>query len=270
MLKNFFRKTPPLKDTLDDVIIALGRQKRKLELIDAKLKARRSELFRLCTQALQKKSSERAKIYANEIAEIKKMQEKVSNGLLILEQLMLRMETLRDIGSTFAQLEPTLEVVRQVSEQLSEVIPEVSGELERIGSCLNTLIAETKMPVAEVELIAISDSNENEAILDEASNYLRGRLMERLPEPPKGISHGAMPSRVCDLSSRPIPRVNDREKEMAVLEYLEENGGMLDVKECEERCGIDERQLTRVIESLSKKGMIKILTASEAIADDGN
>ncbi|MDI9644062.1 MAG: hypothetical protein QFX35_02445 [Candidatus Verstraetearchaeota archaeon] len=274
MIKKFFRRTPPLKDTLDEVIRGLWEQRRKLEIIDAKLKGRKAELFRQCSSAMEKKSSERAKIYANEIAEIKRIQDKVSNGILLLEQLSLRMETLREIGSTFSQLEPTLEAVRQVSEQLSEVIPEVSGELMHIGSCLNAVMSEIRIPLPE-ELSAIVDSVENEEILDEASNYLRGRLIEKLPEPPKDTpipnvtSPGGegFPKQVV---VRRINKANGRDKEKILLEYLEKNDGMLDVEDCALKCEMKEDELAKTMESLSKKGLIKIMTASEAIANDGN
>ncbi|MEJ5292732.1 MAG: hypothetical protein WHS82_03960 [Candidatus Methanosuratincola sp.] len=274
MLKNFFRRTPPLKDALSEAIINLGRQKRKLEIIDVKLKARRRELFRLCTSAIEKKSSERAKIYANEIAEIKKVQEKVSNGILLLEQLMLRMETLREVGSTFAQLEPTLEVVRQVSDQLSEVIPEVSGELMHIGNSLNSVMAEMRIPLSEIEVAAISDTIENEEILDEASAFIRGRLIEQLPEPPKEIG-SAVPINSIGTGllekNTSRPQVDTRiEGEEALLEHLERNEGVLDFRELSSKFGMNERQVTRLIESLSKKGLIRIMTASEAIASDGD
>ncbi|MBC7120591.1 MAG: hypothetical protein H5T33_03305 [Candidatus Methanosuratus sp.] len=272
MLKNFFRKTPPLKDTLNEAIMALWKQKRRLEITDARLKARRSELFRLCTSALEKKSSERAKIYANEIAEIKKIQEKVSNSILVLEQLTLRMETLREVGSTFAQLEPTLEGVRQVSEQLSEVIPEVSGELMHIGSCLNSVLAEMRVPLSGVEIAAISDTVEGEEILDQASKFIRGRLLEKLPEPPKDFGFGTSlqprsDRHLADLNSQ-ADHVKAREKEL--LDYLDKSDGVLDLKELGSRFGMNEMEATRLIESLSKKGLIKIMTAIEAVASDGD
>ncbi|MBC7127833.1 MAG: hypothetical protein ABC585_01300 [Candidatus Methanosuratincola petrocarbonis] len=274
MLKNFFRRTPPLKDALNEAIISLGRQKRKLEIIDAKLKARRNELFRLCTSALEKKSSERAKIYANEIAEIKKVQEKVSNGILLLEQLTLRMETLREVGSTFAQLEPTLEAVRQVSDQLSEFIPEVSGELMQIGSCLNSVMAEMRIPLSDLEVAAISDTIENEEILDEASALIRGRLIEQLPEPPQEIGF-AMPMQFgaeghLNKGFSHSRAGSTKDGEEVLLEHLERNEGVLDFRELSSEFGMNERQVTRLIESLSKKGLIKIMTASEAIASDGD
>lgn len=275
MLKNFFRRTPPLKDALNESILALGRQKRKLEIIDSKLKARRSELFRLCTSALEKKSSERAKIYANEIAEIKKVQEKVSNGILLLEQLTLRMETLRELGTTFAQLEPTLEAVRQVSDQLSEIMPEVSGELMHIGSCLNSVMAEMKIPLSsEAEVTVFSETNENEEILDEASACIRGRLIQQLPEPPKEIDlvapmqFGGGGRLTRGVSQPSAGSTMDEEK--ALLYHLERNEGVLDFRELSSKFGMNERQVTRLIESLSKKGLIRIMTASEAIASDGD
>ncbi|MDI9609485.1 MAG: FeoC-like transcriptional regulator [Candidatus Verstraetearchaeota archaeon] len=66
------------------------------------------------------------------------------------------------------------------------------------------------------------------------------------------------------------PADNTMDGEKALLEHLERNEGILDFRELSSKFGMNERQVTRLIESLSKKGLIRIMTASEAIASDGD
>ena len=80
MFAKFFRRSPPLKDALDNTILRLSQQKKKLDLLGCKLKARERSLFDSCTSALTKKDSERAKIFSNELVEIKKINKKIGRA----------------------------------------------------------------------------------------------------------------------------------------------------------------------------------------------
>ncbi|GEM_PF-560592 len=283
MKLNFFKHTPPLKDTLEETIIRLRQQQRKLELLDGRLKGRATTLFDSCSTAMRKKDADRAKIYANELTEVKKVRRTVTNGLLLLEQLVLRMETLKEIGSTFAQLQPTLEVVKNISEQLSEVMPTVSNELSQIGSALDDAMIRMDIGAGQESLVHIPESALNDEILDQACEFLKNKLDSDLPPVPnevivrKAIAIGEdEEDEVADDEFDFVPiqsnmnAGNDLEpvKEKVLLEYLKENGGSFKFRDCSSRCRISEDELPIVIEGLSKKGLIKIQTVEEAKAYD--
>ncbi len=283
MKLNFFKRAPPLKDALEETIIRLRQQQRKLELLDSRLKSRATTLFDSCSSAMTKKDADRAKIYANELTEVKKVRKTVTNGLLLLEQLVLRMETLKEIGSTFAQLQPTLEVVKNISGQLSEVMPEVSNELSEIGSALDDAMISMNIGLEQEALVHIPESAMNDEILDQACEFLKDRLDSELPSVPnevivrKAIAIGGCEEEAGtdeEFDFAPVQNkmaaVNDFEpmKERALLEYLKENGGALEVGDCSSRCRIAERDLPKVIEGLSKKGLIRIQTVEEAVVID--
>jgi len=281
---NFFKHAPPLKDTLEETIIRLRQQQRKLELLDVRLKSRATTLFDSCSTAMRKKDADRAKIYANELTEVNKVRKTVTNGLLLLEQLVLRMETLKEIGSTFAQLQPTLEVVKNISEQLSEVMPEVSNELSQIGSALDDAMISMNIGSGQESLVHIPESAMNDEILDQAYECLKNKLDSDLPPVPnevivrKAIAIGEDEEEIEEADDEfdfaPIQSKmnagNDLEpvNERALLEYIKENGGSFKFRDCSSRCRISENELPRVIEGLSKKGLIKIQTIEEAKAYD--
>ncbi len=283
MKLNFFKHTPPLKDALEETIIRLRQQQRKLELLDGRLKGRATTLFDSCSTAMRKKDADRAKIYANELTEVKKVRRTVTNGLLLLEQLVLRMETLKEIGSTFAQLQPTLEVVKNISEQLSEVMPTVSNELSQIGSALDDAMIRMDIGAGQESLVHIPESALNDEILDQACEFLKNKLDSDLPPVPnevivrKAIAIGEdEEDEVADDEFDFVPiqsnmnAGNDLEpvKEKVLLEYLKENGASFKFRDCSSRCRISEDELPIVIEGLSKKGLIKIQTVEEAKAYD--
>ncbi len=269
MFAKFFRRSPPLKDTLDDTIMRLSKQKKKLDLLACKVKARERTLFESCTSALEKKDSERAKIFSNELTEVKKIAKTINNGILLLEQLIIRMETLREVGSTFAQLRPTLEVVKEISGQLSEVMPEVSNELSHIGGILDEAMVGMSIDVSQDSVLRIPESVMSGQILEEASDFLRDKIEEEIPVPPiverqaRAIAIGG--EEELEYEDAPAPRVvknitdNVGDKEGALLVYLRANGGEFEMGDASSCTKVPEGEIPAIIEGLSRKGLIKIM-----------
>lgn len=270
MFAKFFRRSPPLKDTLDDTILRLNQQKKKLDMLGCKVKARERAMFESCTSALEKKDSERAKIFSNELSEVKKIAKTVNNGILLLEQLIIRMETLREVGSTFAQLRPTLEVVKEISGQLSEVMPEVSNELSHIGSILDEAMVGMSINVSQDSAVRIPESIMGDQILEEASDFLRNKIEDEIPVPPivvrqaKAIAIGGEEEEMA-YEEAPVPRVvknineNVGDKEGALLVYLRASGGEFEMSDASNCTKVPEGEIPEIIEGLSRKGLIKIM-----------
>ncbi|MGQ9760188.1 MAG: hypothetical protein ACUVQ5_06455, partial [Candidatus Methanomethylicaceae archaeon] len=262
LFKIFFKRAQPLKDVLNDSIIRLMQQKRKLEILSLKIKSREKVLFDAVTSAMERKDPERAKIYANELAEVKKVQKNVKKSVLILEQLIIRMETLREFGAAFAQLKPTLEVVKQVSDQLSEVMPDVSNELSNIGSVLGDALMGININVMQEDLLIKMPNCEK--ILEEASNVLSERIENELPLPPIEVRTAVA---IGGEGEEGFLVTHNKDNELtpdeAILLYLRENQGRLNIKECSKICRIPENDIPKIMESLSRRGLIKIMIVEE-------
>ena len=256
MFKRFFKRAPPLKDALNESIIRLTHQKRKLEILSLKIKSREKALFDSVTMAIERKDPERAKIYANELAEVKKVQKNVKKSILVLEQLVIRMETLREFGTAFAQLKPTLEVVKQVSDQLSEVMPEVSNELSNIGSILGDALIGVNVNLIQEELLFKMPNCDK--IIEEAASYLSEKIENELPIPPLEVRTAVAIGGEGDEELL-VSNCRNIDPDEAVLSYLRENQGKLNMKECSRLFRIPEEEIPKIVESLSRKGLIKIM-----------
>lgn len=246
-----FKKTPPLKEALNEAILRLTQQKKKLELLSVKMKSREKTLFECVTAAMERRDSERAKIYANELSEVKKLQKKLHKSILMLEQLIIRMETLREFGTAFAQLKPTLEVVKQTADQLNEFMPEVSNELSNIGSFLQELMVD--LNIKEMEEIIIK-MPECDKIIEEAKDFISEKLEKEIPLPP-------IDKKVKTAIAIGGQEILSDEKSLdeLFLNYLVKNEGNFDLEEFSKSCSISKEEVIKIIESLSRKGVIKIL-----------
>ncbi|MEM2915237.1 MAG: hypothetical protein QXH91_07555, partial [Candidatus Bathyarchaeia archaeon] len=92
-IKSKIRSGPPLRQRLSNTLYRLQVVSHNLSDSAAKLEQRAKTFFDKCADAQIAKDSERATIYANECAEIRKMARIVLRSQLTIEQVMIRLET---------------------------------------------------------------------------------------------------------------------------------------------------------------------------------
>ncbi|MEM3693621.1 MAG: Snf7 family protein [Candidatus Bathyarchaeia archaeon] len=170
----------PLRRKVSDVLYKLKVQETRLAERIAQMEARDKELFQKCSQSRALGDNQRAALYANECAELRKISKAIIRAHYALEQVTLRLETILDYGDITVTVKPLSEVVGSLSKQLSGIIPEVSRELENVGEDLNSMVLEIGESVApSAEVIASTEANR---ILEEASAIAEQRIHERFPE----------------------------------------------------------------------------------------
>lgn len=177
---------PPLKERINNVLHRLKIQSDKLEQTADRLQSRDKELFDRCVKAMMVKDEARAAMYANEIAEVRKMARIIIRSQLALEQVTMRLETVEELGDMMVQMGPVVGVVKAINVQLAGVIPEVAGELESINDVLNGVVLEAGDVTGRPSDIKVSDE-EARNVLNEANAVAEQRMKDRFPELPAGL-----------------------------------------------------------------------------------
>jgi len=174
---------PPMKERINNVLHRLKIQLDKLEQTADRLQSRDKELFGRCVKAMMVKDEARAAMYANEIAEIRKMARITIRSQLALEQVTMRLETVEELGDMMVQMGPVVGVVKAINGQLAGVIPEVAGELESINDVLNGVVLEAGDVTGQPYNIKVSDETAKN-VLNEANAVAEQRMKDRFPELP--------------------------------------------------------------------------------------
>ncbi|MCX8203136.1 MAG: Snf7 family protein [Nitrososphaeria archaeon] len=169
-----------------EVLMALRIQSDKLSRTVARLSARARELFEQCVRAQQEGDVSRATIYANEIAQLRKMSRVVVRSQLSLEKVILRLETVKEFGDVMHVLGPATAIVKQVQSDLAGIVPEVAQNLRYVDEVLEGLIAEAGSVSGTVVSVSISDP-EAQRILQEASEVAAQRMKTAFPDVPEGL-----------------------------------------------------------------------------------
>ena len=173
----------PLRRKIASTLHRLKVQLKHLERKSYQLQARDKDLYNKCVSALQAKKNEIATMYANECAEIRKMVMTTIKSQLALEQVALRLETIKDFGDVTYLMSSVLSVIGGVKTQLENMLPEISTELSDIGESLQSMVVEMGEATEQSFDTSIPTEEANK-ILGEASVVAEQKMKDKFPEIP--------------------------------------------------------------------------------------
>jgi len=185
----------PLKDRITQTIFRLNMVQRKLEDSHLRIEQKHKSMFSKCVQAQETKNTQIAVMYANECAQVRKIAQTIITSKLALEQVVLRLETVKDFGDIAAELMPVAAVIRSVKGRLAGVIPEVSMHLGSISQTLDSLVLEVGEATGQTWNAMVSGEDADK-ILSEASMIAEQKVREGFPELPgtPAIGEGVKPT----------------------------------------------------------------------------
>lgn len=211
-----------------------------------KLQQRDREMFHKCVTAQLSKDIARAKVYANECAEIRKIAKIVLTSQLALERVIIRLQTIEEFGEILVQVAPVMDVVRETKGKIAGIIPEVALELEDVNAMLHDMSLETGEIEAHEDAVGpISDEAVN--VLRESSMIAEEMMKERFPEPKVSksmvVPEGGESSGIEEL----------------VIQYIKDKKGKLSLSKCAAELGIPLQDVKHIITKLADEGKIEMM-----------
>ncbi|MCW4044921.1 MAG: Snf7 family protein [Candidatus Bathyarchaeota archaeon] len=177
----------PLKPRIDNATRRLQLQIQRLDQSSERFSQKDRALFTKIVKAYETHDTAHANIYANELAEVRKMERLVMNARLALDQVLLRMQTVTEFGDLVTTLGPCISVLRSVNVGLVGVLPEAENELGDISNMLSGLMFDCGASSG----MSLNFNNVNEdasKILAEAAVVAEQKMNARLPDLPSGLS----------------------------------------------------------------------------------
>jgi len=182
-IKGTIRPAGPLKPRLDAAVRQIKVQISKLDSITTKLENKDNSIFKTIVMAIQKHDMPHASMFANELAEIRKMNRMATQAKIALEQIVLRLNTVQELGDVVVTLTPAMSVIRNVKSGLSNVFPEADYEMGEINNLLSSILVEAGQ--VEDRTLNFEAANEDaERIMSEASIEAEQRMRDKFPELP--------------------------------------------------------------------------------------
>ncbi|MAH21414.1 MAG: hypothetical protein CMO12_01210 [Thaumarchaeota archaeon] len=198
-VKNAVRPTGALKPRLEGAVRHIQVQLAKLDATMGKLKERDSAIFNKVVSSIQKHDMNHAAVFANELAEVRKMNKMVTQAKLALEQITLRLNTVQELGDIVVTLTPAMAVIKNVKSGLTSVLPEADNEIGEISGLLSGILVDAgQMGGYNLNFEAAND--EAEGIVAEASAVAEERIKEKFPDLPSTMSESESESETANYS----------------------------------------------------------------------
>src|SRR3972149_4790180 len=176
----------PQKPRLDSAVRRIELQVQKLDQATERFTQRDKAIFARIVDAYTKHDTSRANVFANELAEVRKMERLIINAGLALEQIVLRLRTVSELGDVVSTLGPAVGVLRSVKAGLVSVFPEAENELGEIGNMLSGIMIEAGSG-SGMTLNFDSVNEDASKILNEAATVAEQRIKEKFPDLPPGM-----------------------------------------------------------------------------------
>lgn len=186
-IKEAVRPAGPLKPRLNHAIRRIELHIQRLEKAENRFSERDKSLFAKIVKAYQRRDMIRANVFASELTEMRKMEKMIVHARLALEQIVLRLRTVSELGDVVTTLAPTVDVLRNVKKGISGIMPGADSELEQIGNLLNGIILDAGHG-GELNINFEATNDDAQKILNEAATIAEEKIKEELPKIPFEIS----------------------------------------------------------------------------------
>ena len=174
----------PLKNRLDTAQKKLQLQITKLAEIDTKLQQKNNMIFEKIVDSKKTNNETYAKVYANELAEIRKHQKMVNNAKLSMEQIQIRLNTVSELGDVVVTLSPCMSLIKGLSTSLGGMMPSVSDSMQDLSNMLGDIVTGSSIThdgsLGQIE----STNSDAQSILEEAQSIVEGQARQSMPDPP--------------------------------------------------------------------------------------
>ncbi len=188
-VKESVRPPGPLKPRLEAAVRSIQLQMQKLDIANQRFQERDRIMFSKVVDAYSKHDLDHAKIYANELAEIRKMSKMLMQARMALEQIAMRLSTVTELGDIVVTLAPAMGVIKSVRAGISTLLPEAERELGDISTLLSGILVDAGQS-SGLSLNFESANEDAQKILGEAAAVAEQRVKQKFPDLPAGIATG--------------------------------------------------------------------------------
>ena len=165
-----------MKPKIASTIKEIELHRRELENLRVKLDQRRKSLFETTVKAMMAKDKSKAAVYANEWAELRKVGKVVYASELALTQIVLRLESIVDVGEVMSHLGMAFRVLRKVNKTVQGLVPSLDQASDEINTALTETMAEMGNVSPSISLNIQTESGEE--LVEQARKLAEERAEE--------------------------------------------------------------------------------------------
>ncbi len=155
----------------------------RLDETHQKLQQNHDHVFQKIVDAQKIGNESRAKAYALEVQEIRKVRKVIGEAKLAMEQIKLRLNTVSELGDVVVTLSPCMSLIKGLVPSISGFVPEINTSMNELSSMLGNMISESSLKTESI-LEPNQDNADTRSILAEVNAVLEGETKTNIPAPP--------------------------------------------------------------------------------------
>jgi len=155
----------------------------RLDETQQKLKQNHDRVFQKIVAAQKTGNEPRAKAYASEVQEIRKVRKVIGEARLAMEQIKLRLNTVSELGDVVVTLSPCMSLIKGLAPSISGFVPEINSSMNELSNMLGNMISDSSLPTESI-MVSNQDSADTRAILEEVHAVHEGESITNIPAPP--------------------------------------------------------------------------------------
>jgi division protein CdvB (Snf7/Vps24/ESCRT-III family) len=265
---------PKISSTIKEIEF----HRKELENLRSKLEQRRRGLFDTTVKAMMAKDQTKATIYANEWAELRKVGKVVYASELALTQVVLRLESIVDVGDVMAHMSMAFKVMQKVNKAVTGLMP----SLDQASEDINNALSETMVGMSNISpSIQLNINTESGEELVEQARKLAEERAEEMRQTLK-VSPKLIQREAPEIQDR-IPLLatgeDDEEEQILgtiyrsqrpddaeerVLQYANIHNGRVDVTDASAALKLPSDDVEQAMLTLMAQGKVKLNDAGAA------
>ena len=148
-----------------------------------KLQQNHDHVFQKLVAAQKIGNEPRAKAYALEVQEIRKVRKVIGEAKLAMEQIKLRLNTVSELGDVVVTLSPCMSLIKGLAPSISGFVPEINTSMNELSNMLGNMITDSSLKTESI-MESNQDNADTRAILEEVHAVLESETETNIPEPP--------------------------------------------------------------------------------------
>lgn len=175
-----------LVNQINNATTVVYNQLGRLRALDKKFASMEGYYLQQITSYIKAGNNAKAKILANELANVKKIRRTTQHSGMALEALVIRFSTINEFAMILDTIDPTVEMIKGIQADLAKAIPAASDALSEVSSVTADVLGSSEVR-GEVSRIATPMDAEALNILNEIEGALETEAKAKLPEVPTNM-----------------------------------------------------------------------------------
>jgi division protein CdvB (Snf7/Vps24/ESCRT-III family) len=179
------------KSDIVNASLVVNTQLTRLRMLDKKFSAMDTDLRYQMAVNIKSGNNARAKAFANELSNIRRVKRTTQNMSLALEVVVIRFSTINEFTMILETVNPTIEMIKDIQKDISKAVPTANEVLSEMTSIASDVLVNSNIS-SDVNKISTPMSTDALSILNEVEGRLEDEAKAKLPEIPTTIHNVKM------------------------------------------------------------------------------